>query len=49
MVQNFLFMMLTPFMLRAHVEMRKGVVKVPEGIGLGVEMNEEAIDEFFVK
>ena len=41
--------MLTPFILKAPVEIRNGVVKVPEGIGLGVEVNEEAIDEFLVE
>jgi len=35
--------------LKNPIKIANGVVKVPEGIGLGVEVNEEAFEEFLIK
>ena len=35
--------------LKNPIEITNGVVRVPEGVGLGVEVDEEAMEEFLVK
>jgi D-galactarolactone cycloisomerase len=35
--------------LKNPIKIENGVVKVPTGVGLGVEVNEEAIEEFLIK